>query len=144
MILPPHRRGDLTNTQWQKLKPLLPPQKPTVGRPSNDHHRTINGILWILRTGAPWRDLPEGYGAWETVSGRFYRWRRTGLWQRILARLQSTCGCRWQTELGHSFRRWQCHPCPPACSRGEKGELNPDSELSAIEQVQQREALLTF
>lgn len=88
MILPPHRRGDLTNTQWQKLKPLLPPQKPTVGRPSNDHRRTINGILWILRTGAPWRDLPEGYGAWETVSGRFYRWRRTGLWQRILARLQ--------------------------------------------------------
>ncbi|MBW4421807.1 MAG: transposase [Myxacorys californica WJT36-NPBG1] len=39
----------------------------------------INGILWILRTGAPWRDLPDRYGAWETVSGRFYAWRKRGL-----------------------------------------------------------------
>lgn len=88
MILPPHQRGNLTNTQWQRLKPLLPPQKPTVGRPNNDHRQTINGILWILRTGAPWRDLPERYGAWETVSGRFYRWRRRGIWNRILQSLQ--------------------------------------------------------
>ena len=88
MILPPHQRGNLTNTQWQRLKPLLPPQKPTVGRPNNDHRQTINGILWILRTGAPWRDMPERYGAWETVSGRFYRWRRRGIWNRILQSLQ--------------------------------------------------------
>ena len=88
MILPPHQRGNLTNTQWQRLKPLLPPQKPTVGRPNNDHRQTINGMLWILRTGAPWRDLPERYGAWETVSGRFYRWRCSGIWNRILQSLQ--------------------------------------------------------
>ena len=73
MILPPGRRGDLTNQQWERLKPLLPAQKPKVGRPSNDHRTILNGILWILRTGAPWRDLPERYGTWETVSGRFYR-----------------------------------------------------------------------
>jgi transposase len=59
-----------------------------VGRPSEDHRTTLNGILWVLRTGAPWRDLPERYGAWETVSGRFYRWRKSGLWQQLLARLQ--------------------------------------------------------
>lgn len=88
MILPPHRRGDLTNAQWEKLKPLLPAQKPIVGRPSQDHRTTINGILWILRTGAPWRDLPERYGSWQTVCGRFYRWRKPGLWARILAQLQ--------------------------------------------------------
>lgn len=58
------------------------------GRPNNDHRTTINGILWILRTGAPWRDLPERYGAWETVSGRFYRWRRSGIWDQILQTLQ--------------------------------------------------------
>ena len=57
MILPPHQRGNLTNAQWQHLQPLLPPEKPSVGRPNNDHRKTINGILWILRTGAPWRDL---------------------------------------------------------------------------------------
>ena len=52
MILPPDQRGNLTNEQWQRLKPLLPAQKPSVGRPNNDHRTTINGILWIARTGA--------------------------------------------------------------------------------------------
>ncbi len=88
MILPPHRRGDLTHKQWQRLKPLLPAQKQTVGRPSNEHRTTINGMLWILRTGAPWRDLPERYGAWETGAGRFYRWQRSGIWNQILQSLQ--------------------------------------------------------
>lgn len=91
MVLPPdsiHRRGDLTNAQWQRLRPLLPAQKPPVGRPSIDHRSVVNGILWILRTGAPWRDLPERYGKWETISGRFYRWQRDGLWEQILLTLQ--------------------------------------------------------
>ena len=88
MILPAHQRGNLTNAQWQHLNPLLPAQKPHVGRPHNDHRTTINGILWIARTGAPWRDLPEPYGAWETVSGRFYRWQHSGIWTQILQALQ--------------------------------------------------------
>ena len=52
-------RGDLTDAQWVKLKPLLPPQKARTGKPAKDHRQIINGILWILRTGAPWRDLPD-------------------------------------------------------------------------------------
>jgi transposase len=91
MVLPPHsvhRRGDLTNDQWQRLQPLLPVQKPAVGRPSLDHRSVVNGILWILRTGAPWRDLPERYGKWQTVYGRFYRWQKDQLWQRVLVTLQ--------------------------------------------------------
>lgn len=88
MLAPSQRRGDLSNTQWEQLKPLLPAQKPHVGRPSNDHRKTLNGILWIARTGAPWRDLPERYGAWETVCGRFYRWRRNGVWSKVLQALQ--------------------------------------------------------
>lgn len=88
MVLLPQSRGDLTNKQWKNLEPLLPPQKRKVGRPSNDHRTTVNGILWILRTGAPWRDLPERYGAWESVSGTFYRWRSEGQWQKILESLQ--------------------------------------------------------
>jgi transposase len=55
-------RGDLTNEPWERLHPLLPPQKPRIGRPGRDHRTILNGILWILRTGAPWRDLPERYG----------------------------------------------------------------------------------
>ena len=69
-------RGELTNEQWERLKPWLPPQKPYTGRPARDHRCIINGILWIIRTGALWRDLPEHYGPWQTVASRFYRWRR--------------------------------------------------------------------
>lgn len=81
-------RGDLTDAEWKRLEPLLPPQKPKTGRPAHDHRRIINGILWIDRTGAPWRDLPARYGPMGTVSCRFYRWRAAGIWQRIFAKLQ--------------------------------------------------------
>ena len=80
--------NELTDAQWGKLRPLLPPQKPRTGRPANDHRTVINGILWILRTGSPWRSLPERYGSWKTVSSRFYRWQKAGVWDRILADLQ--------------------------------------------------------
>jgi len=82
-------RGDLTNEQWARLAPLLPPEKPLTGRPNLDHRRIINGILWILRTGAPWEDLPARYGTRGTVSSRFYRWRKAGIWDRIFADLQA-------------------------------------------------------
>jgi len=55
-------RSQLTNEQWERIEPLLPPQKPKTGRPAQDHRMILNGILWILHTGAPWRDLPERCG----------------------------------------------------------------------------------
>lgn len=81
-------RYDLTDEQWARLAPLLPPQKPRTGRPNHDHRPIINGIQWVLRTGAPWQDLPERYGNAKTVSSRFYRWRAAGIWDRILATVQ--------------------------------------------------------
>src|SRR4051794_23068140 len=53
------RRLDVTDEQWRRLEPLLPPEKPRTGRPNHDHRRVVSGMLWIHRTGAPWRDLPE-------------------------------------------------------------------------------------
>src|SRR5689334_15757574 len=82
-------RGDLTNEQWERLKELLPPQKPKTGRPAEDHRQILNGMLWVLRTGAPWRDLPERYGKWTTIYSRFQRWRKSGMWERIFAHLQT-------------------------------------------------------
>ena len=82
-------RGDLTNEQWERLKRLLPPQKPKTGRPAEDHRKILNGMLWVLRTGAPWRDLPERYGKWTTVYSRFQRWSKSGMWERIFAHLQT-------------------------------------------------------
>lgn len=57
------------------------------GRPWKDHHTIINGILWVLHSGAPWRDLPERYGPWQTVYDRFNRWRKDGTWAQIVTRL---------------------------------------------------------
>ena len=54
-------RGNLTDEQWRKLKPLLPPQKARTGKPAHDHRHILNGILCLHRTGAPWRDIPERY-----------------------------------------------------------------------------------
>lgn len=71
----------------EKTASLSPPQQPWTGHPAKDHRAIINGISWIDRTGAPWRDLPERYGPWQTVASRFYRWRKAGIWQRILEAL---------------------------------------------------------
>ena len=68
---------------------MFPPEKPRTGRPNDDHRTILNGILSVLRTGAPWRDLPARYGPVGTVSSRFYRWRQTGVWQRLLEALQA-------------------------------------------------------
>lgn len=83
------RRHELTQQQWERLRPLLPSEKPAVGRPNHKHRRIINGIRWRLRTGVPWRDLPTRYGKWETVYSRFRRWQRKGIWQRILEAIQA-------------------------------------------------------
>lgn len=96
------RRGELTDRQWKRLEPLLPAQKPKTGRPNNDHRTVINGILWVLRTGAPWRDLPERYGKWETVSSRFYRWRKAGLWDEIWSQLQTDADVQGEID-------WEVH-----------------------------------
>jgi transposase len=83
------RRHESTDDQWQRLAPLLPPQHPRTGRPANDHRTVLNGILWILRTGALWRDLPERYGSWQTVYSRVRRWQDAGVWNRVLTTLQA-------------------------------------------------------
>ncbi|MGQ9556280.1 MAG: transposase [Anaerolineae bacterium] len=72
-LLHTRTRGDLTNRQWERLKPLLASQKTAAGRPAQDHGRIINGILWILPTNAPWRDLPKRHGPWQTVASRLCR-----------------------------------------------------------------------
>lgn len=82
-------RGDITNEQWERLKGLLPERKKQRGRPSQDHRQILNGILWVLRTGAPWRDMPERYGKWTTIYSRFQRWRKSGTWNKMFSDLQA-------------------------------------------------------
>ena len=81
----------LTDAQWAALVPLLPSQRPQAGsrggRPNKDHRLVVEGMLWVLRTGAPWRDLPKEYGPHSTVANRFYRWRRAGVFDEAFAAL---------------------------------------------------------
>jgi transposase len=97
------RRHELTDEQWEQLVGLLPPQKPKTGRPALDHRTVVNGILWVLRTGAPWRDLPERYGKWRTVYSRFRRWRDAGIWERALAAVQQDADPRGEIEWAVHF-----------------------------------------
>ena len=74
---------DLTDFEWSVIQPLLP-NKPR-GVPRVDDRRVLNGIFWVLRTGAPWRALPETYGPYTTCYNRFVRWRKAGVFDRIMA-----------------------------------------------------------
>src|SRR5579884_2443030 len=85
---------ELTDKQWERLAPLLPPQKPRTGRPAKDHRLVVEALCWLGRTGAPWRDLPAEYGPWRTVASRFYRWEHQGVWARVLAALQAQADAR--------------------------------------------------
>ena len=96
-------RGDLTGARWRRLEPHLPPEKPRTGRPNAPHRRIINGILWVLRTGAPWHDLPRRYGPVGTVSSRFYRWRASGVWERVLSALQAEADARGEVDWDLHF-----------------------------------------
>jgi transposase len=96
-------REELTDAQWDRLSPLLPPQRPRVGRPARDHRTILSAILLVLRTGAPWRDLPERFGPWSTAWSRSRRWTAAGVWARVLALLQREADVAgaldWDTHL---------------------------------------------
>jgi transposase len=81
----PGPRYELTDDGWERIAPLLPAQ----GRGGKwaDHRAVLNGMFWVLNSGAQWRDMPERYGQWETVYGRYRRWTREGLFGRILGAL---------------------------------------------------------
>ncbi|MFE9968034.1 IS5 family transposase [Streptomyces sp. NPDC005525] len=81
-------RGDLTNAEWDRLESLLPRGGARGGRWS-DHRRVINGVLYRVRTGVQWRDLPERFGPWETVYKRHRRWSADGTWAMLLSRVQA-------------------------------------------------------
>jgi transposase len=77
-------RHDITDGVWGLLQPHLPGQEGQWGGIAEDNRRFINAVFWIVRTGAPWRDLPPEYGKWGTVYQRFNRWRNKGIWERLL------------------------------------------------------------
>jgi putative transposase len=80
-------RKNLTDAQWQRIAPLLPGKPGDRGRAGENNRQFLEAVLWIVRTGAPWRDLPEAFGPWYTVYTRFWRWAQKGVWERIFSAL---------------------------------------------------------
>ena len=79
-----YHRHDISDKVWALLEPHLPGQRSQWGGIAQDNRRFINAVFWVLRTGAPWRDLPPDYGKWGSVHQRFIRWRRKGVWEKLL------------------------------------------------------------
>ena len=90
-----HRRHDITDRVWSILEPHLPGRKGSWGGIGRDNRGFINAVFWILRTGAPWRDLPPDYGDWKNTHRRFCRWRDKGTWEALLERLIDEPDFEW-------------------------------------------------
>jgi transposase len=99
--------------EWRVIEPLLP-NKPR-GVPRVDDRRVLNGIFWVLRSGAPWRDLPERYGPRTTCYNRFVRWRNAGAWDRLMDAITARAPRRHPDDRQHLGSR------PPAGCDGKKG-----------------------
>jgi transposase len=81
------KRYELSDRQWERIKDLLPGKAGDPGRRGADNRLFVNGVLWVLRSGAHWHDLPERYGKWKTVHTRFSRWAKAGIWERVFEAL---------------------------------------------------------
>jgi putative transposase len=81
-------RFELSDEQWERVEGLLPGRPGSSGRRGQDNRLCLDAVLWMTRTGAPWRDLPERFGPWNSVFQRFNRWAKNGVWQTVFAALQ--------------------------------------------------------
>ena len=82
------RRYELTDEQWSLIEPLLPGKEGDPGAHGEDNRLFVNAVIWMARTGAPWRDLPERFGKWNSVYQRFNRWSKSGVWERVFQALK--------------------------------------------------------
>lgn len=92
------RERVLTDAQWQRIEPLMPSSDGQRGRPFRDHRQVVEGIIYRLRTGVAWRDLPESFGPHQTVAKRHRRFSRDGTWDRIHARLVAEADAKGEVE----------------------------------------------
>jgi len=77
------KRYELSDAQWRRVADLLPGKVTDPGRTASDNRLFVNAVLWVLRSGARWQDLPERYGKWKSVHKRFTRWAKAGVWERV-------------------------------------------------------------
>lgn len=124
------RRYELTDEEWEQIAPLLPPEiSGKQGRPAKSNRTILNGMIWIARSGAPWRDLPERYGAWQTVYSRFRKWIEDGILDNIFRVLSLEAEL---TELSIDASIVKAHQHSAGVK---KGGLPTKSDTAAVEQA---------
>lgn len=112
------RRHDISDEMWAIIEPHLPGQKGQWGGIAKDNRKFINAVFWILRTGAPWRDLPPEYGKWGTVHQRFIRWRDKRIWEKLLEILIDEPDFEWlMIDASHC----KVHPHATGAKGGNQG-----------------------
>lgn len=121
-------RDVIGDAAWAMVAPLLPVSAGKRGRPYRDHRTVVEAIVWKYRTGAPWRDLPERFGPWQTAWKRHAKWSRDGTWQRVWQALQANADdageLDWLVAVDSSLVRVHQHAAtlPREPSRGGCGE----------------------
>ncbi len=132
-------RSDLTDAQWERLEPLLPVSNGRCGR-WRDHRQVVNGVLYRIRTGVQWRDLPERYGPWKTVHERHRRWSADGTWEMLLRRVQAEADAAgeidWDVSVDSTSVRAHHHAAgarhaPPPVLKGGFGRLISSARIRA-------------
>jgi transposase len=102
-----YHRHDISDEVWAKIEAHLPGQRGQWGGVAKDNRKFINAVFWVLRTGAPWRDLPPDYGDWSNTHRRFLRWRNNGTWEKLLELFVNEEDFIWlMIDASHV----KCHP----------------------------------
>ena len=92
-------RGRISDQEWSFFEPFVVSKGPKSGRPASDHRLILDGVFWIARTGAPWRDLPQDFGKWSSVYRQFRRWSISGLWDAMLEALNASSSDRQSVQM---------------------------------------------
>ncbi|MFB7394971.1 IS5 family transposase [Streptomyces sp. NPDC056191] len=124
IVGPVVRDGEISDAAWAGREPLLPPVGKARGR-WRDHHQVLEGIVFKFRTGLPWRDLPEWFGPWQTVHGRFARWTADGAFDRLLTAVQTRAEVDWLVAIDSTIVRAHQH------ADAKEGLKNADSDAPA-------------
>lgn len=125
------KRHELTDEQWELVSPLIPRSKAKTGRPAKDPRLMLNGIFWILGTGAPWRDLPDRFGSCKTVHRYFSQWRRTGVFAKMVEALQVKLDAHGQID-------WELWCVDGANVRASRAAAGAEKKVSATTPANRR------
>ena len=124
------KRYELTDQEWEQIVPLFPSNKGKKGRPPKDNRQMLNAIVWLARSGAPWRDLPERYGPWSSVYSRFRKWIDDGILDNIF-RILSLEAELYELSIDASIVQAHQHS-----AGAKKGGLQMRSDTAAGEPAQ--------